>query len=95
MATKLKVLVQRAESKDYVDVAALLDAGISLETGLAGAIALYGLQLNPALPLRARSYFEDGDLPTLSPRIKSQLATAAAAVQSVPTLSRRSDLVFG
>ena len=30
MATKLKVILQRAESKDYRDIAAMLQAGVSL-----------------------------------------------------------------
>lgn len=31
LATKLKVLLQRIEAKDYLDIAALLEAGVSLE----------------------------------------------------------------
>ena len=46
MAHKLKVILQRIESKDYVDIAALLKAGVSLEKGLSAAIALYGRHFN-------------------------------------------------
>jgi hypothetical protein len=42
LATKLKVLLQRIEAKDYLDVAALLDAGADLSAGLASARTLYG-----------------------------------------------------
>jgi hypothetical protein len=37
LATKLKVLLQRAERKDYEDVATLLAAGLALSDGLAAA----------------------------------------------------------
>ncbi|MBM5818315.1 MAG: hypothetical protein FJ083_17635, partial [Cyanobacteria bacterium K_Offshore_surface_m2_239] len=42
LATKLKVLLQRAECKDYADVAVLLASGLTLAEGLAAARALYG-----------------------------------------------------
>ena len=37
MATKLKVILQRAEAKDYRDIAAMLSDGASLSFGLASA----------------------------------------------------------
>ena len=37
LATKLKVILQRAEAKDYRDLAAMLKAGVSLAHGLAAA----------------------------------------------------------
>ena len=40
LATKLKVMLQRAERKDYEDVAVLLRSGLSLGQGLAAARAL-------------------------------------------------------
>ena len=42
LATKLKVLLQRVEAKDYLDIAALLRAGVRLERGLAIARAMFG-----------------------------------------------------
>jgi predicted nucleotidyltransferase component of viral defense system len=44
LATKLKVLLQRAERKDYLDVATLLNSGLALSDGLAAAQA--GRKLN-------------------------------------------------
>src|SRR5215467_9970456 len=41
MATKLKVLWQRANLKDYLDIDALLRGGIDLSTGLAAAQGVY------------------------------------------------------
>jgi len=37
MASKVKVVLQRAEAKDYRDVAAMVGAGVSLSRGLAAA----------------------------------------------------------
>lgn len=39
MATKLKVMLERVEAKDYRDVAALLRAGVDLSRGLAATAA--------------------------------------------------------
>jgi hypothetical protein len=37
LAFKLKLVVQRIEAKDYLDVAAILRSGLPLERGLAAA----------------------------------------------------------
>jgi hypothetical protein len=84
MAAKLKVLWQRAEAKDYVDVAAMIRAGISLDYGLGCAAALYGPQFNPAVVLKALTYFEDGDLPMLAGDVQRLLVSAAANVRELP-----------
>ena len=55
LATKLKAILDRAEAKDYRDIAAMLSADVSLETGLGAFSAMYGR--DPALPLRALGYF--------------------------------------
>ena len=86
MAVKLNTLAQRAEAKDYLDVHALLRAGCSLAEGLAWARAVHGGEFNPALPLKALTYFEDGDLPTLPVEIKQDLRAAVRAVTEVPDL---------
>jgi hypothetical protein len=52
MATKLKVLLQRVEAKDYQDIAALIKAGVSLERGLAAARELYGHRFQPSESLK-------------------------------------------
>jgi Nucleotidyl transferase AbiEii toxin, Type IV TA system len=63
LATKLKIILDRAEAKDYADIAAVLTAGVSLEKGL-GAFSMM-FNNDPALPLRALGFFDDGDLATL------------------------------
>ncbi len=45
--TKLKTLLQRIESKDYRDIAALLDGGVALVDILGAARALFGTSFNP------------------------------------------------
>lgn len=89
LAVKLNTLVQRAEAKDYRDVHALLRAGLSLAEGLAWARAVYGAEFNPALPLKALTYFEDGDLPALPAEVQQDLREAVRAVSEIPDLPLR------
>jgi len=81
---KLKVILQRIEAKDYVDIAALLKAGIPLEHGLASARALFGLSFQPAESLKALVYFEGGDLLSLSPGLRKDLIEATRQVRALP-----------
>jgi len=53
MATKVKVVLQRAEAKDYRDVAAMINAGVSLSRGLASARLLFGPNFQPSESLKA------------------------------------------
>ncbi len=61
MATKLKVILQRAEAKDYRDIAAMLAAGFPLIRGLGAARTMYGSAFQPSESLKAMVYFGDGD----------------------------------
>jgi len=79
-ATKVKVVQDRAEAKDYQDVFSLLDAGIELAHALAAARAVYGPTFNPLLSMKALSYFGDGDLPSLPAAVRSRLSAAVANV---------------
>lgn len=62
VASKVKVILQRAEAKDYRDIAAMVGAGVNMAQGLAAARALFGLSFQPGESLKAMVYFEDGDL---------------------------------
>ena len=75
-ATKVKAVQDRAEAKDYVDVARLLAEGISLREALAAALAVYGPTFNPLLSLKALAYFADGDLPSLPKETREALERA-------------------
>jgi hypothetical protein len=90
MAHKLKVILQRAEKRDYEDIAAMLRAGLSLAKGLAGARLLFGAAFQPAESLKALTYFRDGDLPRLAKADRSALIAAAAGVGDLPRAGLRS-----
>ena len=59
--TKLKVLLQRIAARDYLDLAAILQAGVPLKDGLGAAATLYGRQFPPTDAVKALSYFVEGD----------------------------------
>lgn len=90
MATKLKVMLQRIEAKDYLDIAAMLDAGASLEKGLASARRLYGGTFQPSESLKALVYFEGGDLESLNSKTRNLLIEAARRVRQLPRVDLRS-----
>lgn len=87
MATKVKVILQRAEAKDYRDIAAMVEAGVSLPKGLSAAREMYGLNFQPSESLKALVYFEDGDLGTLSKSEKTSLIKAASQVRDLPPVT--------
>lgn len=92
LATKVKVVLQRAESKDYRDIARMLTSGANLSHGLAAAVALFGDTFQPSESLRALVFFQDGDLASLGDSDKAILVNAAKAVRELPEariLSRR------
>lgn len=84
MATKLKVILQRAEAKD---IAAMIKAGVSLAKGLSSARAVFGLAFQPSESLKALTYFGDGDLATLTTAEKNVLFTAVKAVGEIPNVT--------
>ena len=90
LATKLKVILQRAEAKDYHDIAALLLAGQRLDAGLAAGRALYGAAFQPGESLKALTYFEDGDLAVLPLEVRHILVSAVLSVSDLPVLARLS-----
>ena len=90
MATKLKVILQRAEAKDYGDIAAMINEGVSLSKGLAAARAIFGPNFQPSESLKALTYFEDGDLSSLTESQKEVLIQAAVAVRDLPIVEIQS-----
>ena len=87
MATKVKVVLQRAEAKDYRDIAEMLKAGVSLAKGLASARAIFGPQFQPSESLKAMVYFADGDLHTLTKDEKNTLTKAVSEVRELPIVT--------
>ena len=91
---KMAVIQKRAEAKDYLDIAAILENGLSLTKALAAAKAIYGVQFEPGTTLRALSYFADGDLAKLPMSVQNALLTAAKGVKldDLHVLRGRQDL---
>ena len=90
LATKLKVMLQRAERKDYLDIAMLLRTGLPLARGLAAARALYGPSFPISEALKALVYFHDGDLAALPQSVREQLEQEVRGVDELPWLERTS-----
>jgi hypothetical protein len=82
IATKLKATLDRAEAKDYRDIAEMLSAGVSLPAGLGAFKKMFNGE--PSQVLRAIGYFKDGDLPTLSQADQALLRSARDSVVDVP-----------
>ena len=90
-ATKVATIQQRAQARDYLDVAAIVSAGVSLADALAAATAVYGGTFNGALSLKALTYFSDGDLPSLNATTQKKLRDLAGQVKltEIPRMQPR------
>lgn len=88
MATKLKAILDRAEAKDYRDIAAMISAGVSLSAGLSAFREMFDGE--PAQVLRAIGYFKDGDLKTMSQADQQLLRRARDAVEVLPDVPLKS-----
>lgn len=91
-ATKLNTIQQRAECKDYIDIDALMQSGLSLAEGLGCAIAVYGKPFDPATSLRALCSYREGDLDELEKEIRVRLSAAARSVDSIPKIHPLNEL---
>ena len=87
LATKLKVILQRVEAKDYRDIAALLRARAGLARGLSGARLLFGTPFQPSESLKAMAYFEGGDLDELNAADRRTLLAAIRRVGPLPIVT--------
>jgi hypothetical protein len=82
-ATKLSVVTQRAETKDYIDIHALLtEARIPLAEMLACGRAIFGPGFDPLHSLKALAYHDDPALVGLKPGIKRDLLAAIRTVDA-------------
>ncbi|WP_430471988.1 nucleotidyl transferase AbiEii/AbiGii toxin family protein [Thalassospira lucentensis] len=90
MAMKLKVILQRAEAKDYRDIAAMVDAGIHVDQGLSAARQMFGDTFQPSESLKAMTFFGDGDLHTLTSKERATLVNTASAVSRLPDVALKS-----
>jgi hypothetical protein len=85
LTTKLKAILDRAEAKDYQDIAAILSAGYPLENALGAFKKIWGK--DPGLVLKALGYFKDGDLPSLPKADQKLLCEARDRVKEIPDVA--------
>jgi hypothetical protein len=92
LGTKLATVTQRIEPRDYVDIAALLASGLSINEGVAALLALYGTQASGLQSVKTIAWFRDGNLEALlSDAVRDLLTRAAAAYDPrTPPAVRRS-----
>ena len=84
MALKLKVLLDRCACKDYMDISAMIQAGVSVAKGLSSAREMFGPEFQPMIALKAMTCFEGGDLNELSRKDRTILITASRKVGMLP-----------
>ena len=90
--TKMAVVQNRSELRDYLDVAAILaDGRVGLPMAVAAAQAIYGRQFNPQVTLKALSYFGDGNLRKLPEAARAAISAAVQGVDlaSLPAVDAR------
>ena len=80
-ATKFKVLADRAEKKDYVDVHALLGVGYTVKDLAIQAARLFGSAFNPWPSVKALHYYDDGNLSEVPAKMREELKHAAATFE--------------
>jgi hypothetical protein len=86
MATRLKATLDRADAKDYRDIAEMIAAGVSLPAGLSAFSAMFHGE--PSQVLRSIGYFEDGDLDTLAQIERELLRNARDRIGQLPDVIR-------
>lgn len=80
-ATKVKVIQDRAEPKDYIDLYELIAGGhVTLKEALDAAVKIYGDEFHVGGSLLALQYYEEGKLPELDKDIRRRLTEEAQAV---------------
>jgi len=90
LATKLKAILDRAEAKDYIDIAGMISAGTALPVGLSAFKKMF--KGEPAQALRSIGYFEDGDLSALSSADRKILRDARDGVGRLPDVKLKPGL---
>lgn len=93
LATKLKIILQRIEAKDYQDMAALLRSGASLPQGLAAARLMFGNTFQPSEALKALTWFRGGDLDTLPLADRRILVEASSQTGDLPPVELASGVL--
>jgi hypothetical protein len=82
--TKAEVINERVELKDYLDIASLLDAGLTLAEIVAAAVAIFPGQVDEISTMSAITFFEEGEASTFPEPLKKKLRAAARGALPVP-----------
>ncbi len=84
--TKAKAIIDRAEWRDYVDIAALLDAGHALPDIIGYATTIFAPQFEfPAAAfLRSLVYFEEGTAADVPASVRNVLEAAVQLAEHAP-----------
>lgn len=85
-AIKLYAVCQRANMKDYLDIDAILNSGLTLTAGLSAASALFGKMLDPLSCLKALCSYQDGNLDEVPDKIKERLIEQAKVIDDIPVI---------
>lgn len=86
LGTKLATVTQRIEPRDYVDIAALLASGLTINEGVAALLGLYGNQASALQSVKTIAWFKEGNLEAMLPAETRALLTRAAAAYDPRTL---------
>jgi hypothetical protein len=87
LATKLKVILERDEPRDYIDIYQLVKSGLTIELGLAACKAVYGKDFNLHLPIKALTYYDTPELQPLPEEIKKFLTEKAIHLGPIPEIA--------
>lgn len=77
---KAAVVQKRAEAKDYIDIDALILAGLGLDVALSAGKLMYGASFNPQITLKALTYFQEPALASLPDDLRLRLLEAVREV---------------
>src|SRR5207244_209685 len=86
-AQKMKVILVRAEPRDYCGIYMLLKAGITLPEALGATKALYP-EFNPVLSLKALAYYGEPALAAVPVGVRESLTEQSANLKSVKIVQR-------
>ncbi|MEO8572036.1 MAG: nucleotidyl transferase AbiEii/AbiGii toxin family protein [Chloroflexota bacterium] len=92
-ATKMQTIVDRAESRDYLDIAEILAAGLPLADLLGAAQVVFGPSFSPMLALKALTSYTDGSLDEVPIDVRQTLEAAAGALRRITVMDARATTV--
>ncbi len=96
LGMKLATVTQRIEARDYVDIAALLTSGLTINEGVGALLGLYASRASGLQSVKTIAWFKDGNLDVLLRQdVRDTLTLAAAAydpqTRPLPKQSARLD----